>query len=153
MPIERAATNGRTAFVRHHSHRRVPVLLPDGYDELSVHMSHPDEIRTFVETLATYDTVVTSAMHVLVACQSYGIPCALVTFDGATDAVHGSGIKYDDYSRGVGLPPLKPAVVSPDLRRSDIDAVTTQALISDDKLDEIEASVQEALARYRNRQR
>ncbi len=39
LPIERGATNGRIALVRHHSHRGAPIDLPDHVDELSVLMS------------------------------------------------------------------------------------------------------------------
>ena len=34
--------------------------------------------------------MITSAMHVMIACQSYGIPCGLVTFEGHEDHVHGT---------------------------------------------------------------
>ena len=146
LPVNRTTTNGRTAFVRHFKHRNLPVILPKGYDELEVLLSHPDAMRQFVNTLAQYDRVVTSAMHVLIACQSYGIPCGLVVFEGALDAVHGNGMKYTDYSLGVGLDPLNPAAVPLDLRTADLESLIKDDKISEAKKDEVEDALRRAVA-------
>lgn len=146
IPVGRGTTNGRTAFVRHHKHRNLPVQLPAGYDELEVLVSHPDEIRTFVTRLAEYDQVVTSAMHVLITCQSYGIPCALVVFEGYLDAVSGNGMKYTDYSLGVDLGPLTPTPVPLDLRTADLQSHVVDARISETKMDEVEDALRRAVA-------
>ncbi|MBR7742082.1 hypothetical protein KC207_02080 [Phycicoccus sp. BSK3Z-2] len=145
LPLERGATNGRVALVRHVRHRDLPTILPEGTDELSVLAGTPGQVEDLVRTLVSYDRVVTSAMHVLVACQSYGIPCALVTFAGAEDAVHGTGVKYGDYVRGVGLGmSLTPAVVGLDLRRLDLDPLTTDDRVDDRTLDDVEDAVRTA---------
>jgi hypothetical protein len=142
VPVDRSATNGRIAFVRHVQHASLPVILPDDMDELSVLAGPPLRVEEFLRSLATYDSVVTSAMHVLIACQSYGIPCALVTFRGAEDAVHGTGVKYGDYAAGVGFrDTLRPEVVGLDLRQVTVDDVTTEHLVSDERLDDIEQAV------------
>jgi hypothetical protein len=146
IPVSRGTTNGRTAFVRHHKHRNLPVQLPAGYDELEVLVSHPDEIRTFVTRLAEYDQVITSAMHVLITCQSYGIPCALVVFEGYLDAVSGNGMKYTDYSLGVDLGPLTPTPVPLDLRTADLQSHVVDARISEAKMDEVEDALRRAVA-------
>ncbi|SDR90953.1 Polysaccharide pyruvyl transferase [Nocardioides scoriae] len=152
LPVERGETNGRVALVRHFKHASLPLTLPEDMDELSVLMSHPDEIRAFMETLAGYRAVVTSAMHVMIACHSYGIPCALVGFRGFEDAVHGSGIKYDDYARGAGLTERwDPVVVDLDLRRTRLDDLLREVRISDAKLDEVEAAVAAGIAAYQER--
>jgi hypothetical protein len=145
IPIGRGVTNGRTAFIRHFKHRNLPVILPQKYDELEVLVSHPDDIRRLVTTLAEYDRVVTSAMHVLITCQSYGIPCALVVFDGHVNAVAGNGMKYTDYSLGVGLGPLDPAPVPLDLRAIDITSLVMDVKISDSKQDEVEDALRQAV--------
>jgi hypothetical protein len=103
LPVERLCTNGRLALVRHHTHTDLPITLPDNMDEHSVLVSSPAAIAAFVATLCGYDGVVTSAMHVMITCHSYGIPCALVTFRGFEGAVHGTGMKYRDYALGAGL--------------------------------------------------
>jgi len=146
LPVERAETNGRTAFVRHHKHRNLPVVLPEGYDELEVLLSHPDEITTFVTRLAQYDRVVTSAMHVLITCQSYGIPCALVVFEGYLDAVAGNGMKYTDYALGAGFDPITPAPVPLDLRSTDLQSLVLDLTISEAKKDEVEDALRRAVA-------
>ncbi len=146
IPVERGAGNGRTAFVRHHKHRNLPVVLPEGYDELEILVSHPEGIRELVTQLARYDQVVTSAMHILITCQSYGIPCALVVFEGALDAVAGNGMKYTDYSLGVGLDPITPAPVPLDLRSTDLQSLVMDLTISETKKDEVEDALRRAVA-------
>ncbi len=146
LPVQRGTTNGRTAFVRHHKHRNLPVVLPEGYDELEVLVSHPDRIRDLVTRLAQYDQVVTSAMHIMITCQSYGIPCALIVFEGYLDAVAGNGMKYTDYSLGAGLDPITPAPVPLDLRSTDLQSLVLDLAISEDKKDEVEDALKRAVA-------
>ena len=151
-PIERGATNGRIAFVRHFAHANLPVTLREDHDELGVLMSHPDEIRGFVETLNSYDAVLTSAMHVMIACHSYGIPVALVRFRGFEDAVHGSGIKYRDYAEGAGLSERwEPTSIGLDLRRTNTDDLIRRERVGDGKLDEIEQALARGIADYLDR--
>jgi hypothetical protein len=145
--VDRAATNGRIALVRHHSHRGLPVVLPEGVDELSVLMSRPADIERFLTQLAGYDGVITSAMHVMAACQSYGIPCGLVTFRGAEDRVHGSGMKYADYALGADVPTLEPVAVPPDLRRITVGDLLQDVRISERTKDRVEAHLRVAVAR------
>lgn len=152
FPLERGATNGRIAFVRHFAHANLPVTLRDDHEELSVLMSHPDELRAFVESLNSYDAVVTSAMHVMIACHSYGIPVALVRFRGFEDAVHGSGIKYRDYAEGVGLTETwEPTSIGLDLRRTNTDDLIRRERVGDAKLDEIEQALARGIAEYLDR--
>lgn len=149
LPVSRGETNGRVAVVRHFSHASAPLDLAENMDELSVIRSHPDAIREFVEALNRYDSVVTSAMHVLITCHSYGIPCALVTFEGLESSVHGSGTKYRDYALGAGVDMVhEPAVVGLDLRKVSIDGLLSLEKISEAKFDEIETAVRLGVDRY-----
>ena len=145
-PIERGATNGRIALVRHHSHRNAPIDLPDHVDELSVLMSRTGDIEAFLHALARYDAVLTSAMHVMTACQSYGIPCGLITFEEFEDRVHGSGIKYEDYALGAGVEVVNPQVVGLDLRRWDLVGPVRDIRVSEDVKDEVEKHMRVAVA-------
>ncbi|TVP82130.1 polysaccharide pyruvyl transferase family protein [Thioalkalivibrio sp.] len=146
MPRRRGETNGRLALVRHFTHARIPLTLPPDIDELDVLVSHPDSIALFVDRLIQYDGVITSAMHVMIACHSYGIPCVLVVFEGFEAAVHGTGVKYRDYSLGIGLPNAhEPSSISVDLRREGLRDRLVLEKISDDKLDEIEAAVRRGI--------
>lgn len=146
IPIERGLTNGRLALVRHHSHRNAPIDLPDHVDELSVLMSRPADIETFIRRLAQYDAVLTSAMHVMAACQSYGIPCGLITFAEFEDKVHGTGIKYEDYALGAGVEVVNPQVVGLDLRRWDLVSPVRDIQVSETVKDQVEAHMRVALA-------
>ncbi|MFM6981727.1 MAG: polysaccharide pyruvyl transferase family protein [Microbacteriaceae bacterium] len=146
VPVDRASTNGRTAFIRHFTHARIPVTVPEHFDELSIYRSNPADITSFILEMARYDRVVTSAMHVFIVCQSYGIPVSLITFEGFEDAVHGSGIKYSDYSQGVGLDPINPAVVPLNLTNFSFASIERDDVVSDGVKDEIEAAVARAIA-------
>jgi hypothetical protein len=149
VPVEIGATNGRLAVVRHFAHANLPATLPDDADELSVLVSHPADLEAFVTKLAGYDGVVTSAMHVMIACHTYGIPCAFVGFRGFEAAVHGSGVKYRDYCLGVGLDAVwEPEVVPLNLRHIDWRPRLRTEKISDTKLDEIEDAIAAGVTTY-----
>jgi hypothetical protein len=137
IPITRGATNGRIGFIRHFSHASIPMQLPENFEELSVMISKPAQISEFVGKLAGYDAVITSAMHVMITCQSYGIPCGLVTFEGSEENVHGSGIKYEDYALGAGVPVVNPVTVPLDLRRQNFDNLLRDIKVSEGKKDEV----------------
>lgn len=122
--------------------------LPDNFDELSVMRSRPQDIESFVKALLAYDQVVTSAMHVMITCQSYGIPCALVSFEGAEDNVHGTGIKYEDYALGAGVEVMNPTIVPADLRRFDYQSLVRSIQVSESKKAEVREATREALSRF-----
>ena len=147
LPLTRGATNGRVVLVRHHTHLQAPVILPSDFDELSVKLSHPDDIVSFIKKLNEYDSVVTSAMHVLITCQSYGIPCALVVFKGFEEYVHGDGIKYIDYALGAGVKAISPTPINPKLDWDEIKPLLETIQVSDSKITEVEESIKEALRR------
>jgi hypothetical protein len=149
IPVERKKTNGRTAFVRHFSHKQIPMVLNDNMDELDVLMSHPDSITHFVTRLNEYDNVVTSAMHVFITCQSYGIPCALVTFDGFEENVHGNGIKYADYALGAGLERVDPVPVALNLTKVNFDNIMRDDRVSEAKKDEVELAIKLGLEQFK----
>ena len=146
MPKQRGETNGRLALVRHFTHARIPLTLPPDVDELDVLVSHPNSIRSFIDRLNQYDGVITSAMHVMIMCHSYGIPCGLVAFEGFEATVHGTGVKYRDYSLGVGLQNVhEPSSISVDLRREGLRDRLVLEKISEDKLNEIESAVRRGI--------
>ena len=146
--LKRGATNGRVAFVRHFSHTGLPMELPENFDEISVMRSRPKDIESFVRALMEYDQVVTSAMHVMITCQSYGIPCALVSFEGAEENVHGTGIKYEDYALGAGVEVMNPSVVPLDLRSFDYQPLVKSIQVSEAKKAEVRDATREALSRF-----
>lgn len=146
FPVDRTTTNGKVALVRHFTHKSIPLVIDENMDELDVLISHPEAIKDLVTALNQYDRVVTSAMHIFITCQSYGIPCALITFDGFEDAVHGNGIKYGDYAEGVGLDSISPISVSLNLNSVNLENITTSHKIAETKLDEVEAAIIKGLA-------
>jgi hypothetical protein len=151
FPIARGATNGKTAFVRHFTHAQIPMRLPESFEELSVLMSSPKQIADFIGELVQYDRVVTSAMHVFIVCQSYGVPCSLVTFEGFEDNVHGTGLKYGDYAQGVGLDPVSPVVVPLDLHKFSFASIERDDVVSEAKKDEIVDAVRRGITLLESR--
>lgn len=129
VPIKRGKTNGKIGLIRHFTHANLPLVLPENIQELSVLMGSPQDITEFLKRLNEYDAVITSAMHVMIACHSYGIPCGLVSFKGYEDKVHGTGIKYIDYARGAGVKELSPKAIDLDLTK-----LNTKTLIEDIKI-------------------
>jgi len=150
IPLKRGKTNGKIAFIRHFSHLAIPVRLPANYDEISVLLSHPDEIKVFLHNLIGYDSVITSAMHVMIACQSYGIPCGLVTFEGFQENVHGTGIKYQDYALGAGVEVMNPEIIALDLTKLDSDHLVRDVSVSKEKKLEVLDAIKSAIARFDN---
>ena len=146
FPVKREKTNGKGVLVRHFSHGSANLKLPRRVDELSVMMSRPQDIRNFVQKLNKYDYVITSAMHVMITCQSYGIPCALVTFEGFEENVHGSGIKYEDYALGAGVEVLNPLVLPTDLSKTNLRKLARTIKVSSRKIKEVEAHIRQAIA-------
>ena len=147
-PIIRAESNGKIAFIRHHSHRALPVKLPENFEELSVLKSHTAQIEELLIALNHYDSVVTSAMHIFIVCQSYGIPVSLVTFKGFEGSVHGDGIKYVDYCEGAEVPIVLPTAVPLDLRKFTFDDIMTSEKISEEKMNEVEMTLINAIDHY-----
>lgn len=148
IPAKRGRTNGKVAMVRHFSHAPFPVQLPKNFEELSVLMSRPEDVKKFVKKLVQFDAVVTSAMHVMITCQSYGIPCALVTFEGHEENVHGTGIKYEDYALGAGVEVMNPAVVPTDLRKFKYQNLIRDIKVSEAKKKEVLGHIQLALKEF-----
>ena len=101
----------------------------------------------FIEKLLQYDYVVTSAMHVLITCQSYGIPCALVVFKGFEEYVHGDGIKYIDYALGADVKVISPTPINPKITWSEIEPLIETIKVSDLKISEVEMAIKEGLRR------
>ncbi len=151
MPLERTETNGRLLLVRHFTHANLPVTLAEDMDELSVLSSSPEDHLALLQHMHQYDGVITSAMHVMIACHSYGIPVALVTFRGFEDSVAGSGMKYRDYSLGAALDHVwEPSTIGMDMTRDNLRARLERALVSDEKLDEVQTALASAVASWRD---
>jgi hypothetical protein len=154
FPMERPqATNGRLALVRHFAHRPVALRLPEGVDEYSVLRSRRDDLVGLIGSLMAHDGVITSAMHVYIICQSYGIPVALVTFAGFENAVHGDQIKYRDYAAGVGVPERLPIGLAHDLRDQALRDLLTDDHVPAAAMDSVAEALTEAVAILDSRRR
>ncbi len=124
-------------LVRHFTHLNLNLNLPNNMDELSIFASHPKEIEKFIDTLHEYKAVVTSAMHCYITCQTYGIPCALVTFEDANNSVHGDGMKYKDYMSGVGVQEKNPVHIPLNLSSYDFEKIITGIKIKQEVIEKV----------------
>lgn len=130
-------TNEKLLLVRHFTNKDLNLDLPKNMDELSIFASHPKDIEQFIDTLHHYKAVVTSAMHCYITCQAYGIPCALVKFEGNEKAVHGDGVKYRDYLSGVGLTEHDPIAIPLNLISYDFDDIISNDRIEQEIIDKV----------------
>ena len=151
LPINRAKNNGRTVLVRHFAHLQIPMKLEDNMDEMSILISSPQDVIAFIYKLNEYEKVITSSLHVMITCHSYGIPCALITFEGFEEKISGTGLKYSDYCLGADLPIVEPSLVGFDLKISEIDKILRTNQISSVKQIEVENAIQESLLRYKGK--
>jgi hypothetical protein len=85
----------------------------------------------------------------MITCHSYGIPCALITFEGFEEKISGTGLKYSDYCLGADLPIVEPSLVGFDLKISEIDKILRTNQISSVKQIEVENAINESLLRYK----
>lgn len=95
--------NGKYALVRHYIHQKLELDLQDGIEDLDILMSSTHEIEEFIRLLNRYNGIITTSLHILIVCHSYGVPCRLINFDFSQFKIHGDGIKYKDYYSGVNL--------------------------------------------------
>jgi hypothetical protein len=85
----------------------------------------------------------------MIICHTYGIPCSLIGFRGFEASVHGTGMKYRDYSLGIGLDSVwEPELVPLNVSQLDWAARLRTEKIAEAKLDEIEAAVAAGVAVY-----
>lgn len=105
-------SRNKVLFAPHINHIHWANNLSCKYPVLNIHSSHPSHIEHIIDQLLSSDLVITSAMHILITCQSYGVPCILVNLNEISgDIVPGDGVKYIDAQEGIGLPALLPRVI------------------------------------------
>ena len=72
-------------------------------------------------------------------------------FEGLENSISGTGLKYADYSLGVGLKEIEPMIVERDLRKVPLEKIRQTQIISDSKKDEIEQKLFDAIHSIWNR--
>ncbi|GAA2986464.1 hypothetical protein JOD63_002272 [Microbacterium terrae] len=141
-------TNGRLVFVRNHSDADIPFVLPPDVDELSIEGSRPEQVLAAINALAGYDGVVTSSVGVMVICQSYGIPAALVAVTGSSRAKRVS-MEFRDHLQGADLEhDWRLHETTVDLSAVEWRTRLVAERVASAKLDEIDTNVRIAIERY-----
>ena len=118
--------------------------------EVTISSAHPIDIESFLITLNSAETVLTTAMHCYIACLSYGIPCALLNFSSKSEAIYGDGIKYLDAMEGIGLSSYPPHCIDSNLNRVNIEDYVDNRKLDRERLDQLKqhflSSIQEAFS-------
>lgn len=148
IPLRRKETNGRLALVRHPEHTKTAVELGERIDEVSVLAARPDALRSFVGNLAEYDGVLTTSLAVMTVCQSFGLPCAPITF-GEPSPVQ--AFAYEDHALGLGLPVVLPTRVDTDLGATNFDDLVATVTVDPGIVDDIEDALHTAVEIYTER--
>ena len=98
-------------LVRHINHRQVQLEADLQIVETGIFASTSRTLEQFVREMLRSEIVVTSAMHCMIICISYGVPCVLFRPKVDQAPVPGDGMKYRDALAGVGLPEISPAII------------------------------------------
>jgi hypothetical protein len=92
-------------LVRHFIHHDCDVRVEEGIREINILLSSRSDIENFIDQLHECKAIITTSLHVIILCVSYGIPCRLISIDEKDKGVHGDGVKYGDFYEGVNLVP------------------------------------------------
>lgn len=139
---------GKIALIRHFTHKNIVIALPKNVEEIDIFRSSPVEIENFIDEIHQFDGVISTALHGFIVSQAYGIKCALATFEGAESAVHGDGMKYEDYFLGVGMKPHKIVVLPRDMRNENLEDYLITESPAQCTVDNIEHTLRKELAAF-----
>lgn len=92
-------------LVRHFIHHDCDMRIDAGIREINILLSSRSDIENFIDQLHECKAIITTSLHVVILCVSYGIPCRLISIDEKDKGVHGDGVKYRDFYEGVNLVP------------------------------------------------
>jgi hypothetical protein len=128
-------------LVRHFIHHDCDIRIEAGIREINILLSSRSDIENFIDQLHECKAIITTSLHVVILCVSYGIPCRLISIDEKDKGVHGDGVKYGDFYEGVNLVPREHFYTGNTITRSLIEDI-----VFDDRFDhEIATSLKKAL--------
>ena len=149
LPIKiPSKTNNKVALVRHYIHHELPIIKDTCVDEYNILTGSPKKIEGLINCLKNYDYVVTSAMHIMIICHTYGIPVKLIKFDWPR--VKGDGIKYIDYCEGAEVEVVEPQDSSIDIRKLIDEKNVRKIKVKDVVIDRINTALNIAIKKYTN---
>lgn len=108
QPTKRIEKTTEILLVRHINHQNYYLPEAEEMVERSILAARPERIEAFIDDIHAAKLVVTSAMHCLITCIAYGVPCILFKPENDEIPVPGDGIKYRDTLAGIGLPEMSP---------------------------------------------
>lgn len=109
-------------LIPHLNHEKLFSVVEDKSLTLrSARACSQNDIERLLDDIYNATQVITSAMHVFVACCAFDVPCALVKPNNAIQKVPGDGIKYRDCMSPVVNYDFSPQVINlvPDIRFDD----------------------------------
>ena len=94
LDLPSAKPRNRIGVIAHYKQTTHPVMKQiENHPDFKI-ISIQQDVDKFVEDIAECETVLSSAMHGLIACDSYGIPNRWINFDELLD---GGTFKFQDY--------------------------------------------------------
>lgn len=121
-PRRRQLRQRKRLLIPHLNHEKLFESIKDESVTLrSAAACRQDHIERLLDDIVNAEQVITSAMHIFVACCAYGVPCALIKPKGTTQKVPGDGIKYRDCMSPVLQSDFVPQAIkiTPDIRLAD----------------------------------
>lgn len=89
-------------YISHFAAEKYLPFVSRHCDLVSIKAATPYQLKLLMAKLFQYEYVITTAMHIVIACQSYGIPVVFLKTRG-NETISGDGMKYTDYAEGAGL--------------------------------------------------
>ena len=71
--------NFEYGLVRHFIHQECEINISEEILDINILMSSPLDIEKFINTLYSLKAIVTTSLHVNIICQTYKIPCRLIS--------------------------------------------------------------------------
>lgn len=140
----------KIAYVPHYAHQNHSFPVASGFNFLDVRVFSPENIRQFVTALQSHELVVTTAMHVAIACVSFGVPFVLGKFSDGPQ-IAGDGMKYRDFSLAAGLDSLDLVDFSETDSESDLSRLAVEFRVDDSVLDGITLAAKAAISSFDSR--
>ena len=123
--------NFEYGLVRHYIHQECKVNISEDILDINILMSSPRDIEKFIDTLYSLKAILTTSLHVNIICQTYKIPCRLISIKNEIKTVHGDGVKYRDFYEGAGLKFLNHVKQPEIINKNFVESIVSNEFISD----------------------
>jgi len=126
------------AVVRHVRDFGIPLQLGESVSELSLAVSGRSQISEFLHDLTRYSGVITSSLHVFIACNVFQIPSAYVNFSlSPEDSISPRSVKFRDFLSATGDELPLPNTIPPFIDVTMIEPLLQRPIQVENKISQI----------------